>query len=237
MRVLGIDTSTGHLGLALWFDDRLLGELELDLGRKHCETMGAALDGLLTDLGLGIGDLGGIAVAQGPGSFTGLRIGVAFAQGLALASGRPLVGVSTLDALAHGAGLWEGRLVACLDARRGEVYFGAYLRERGGARRIGDSQVGPVGQAAELCASFDTPVLVVGDAAETIRAAAEETRVSGPAITAAPPEYGLPRAAVVAALGGERLARGGDHAPEHVQPIYLRRSDAEIRRDVMAGRT
>jgi tRNA threonylcarbamoyladenosine biosynthesis protein TsaB len=231
MMVVGVETATGHLGLALWRDGRILGEIELDLGRKHCERILVAFDGLLADLGLEVGQVGGVAVSQGPGSFTGLRIGIAFAEGLALATGTRVAGVPTLDVLAHGAPLWEGPEVACLDARRGEVYFGAYRRGPGGVvRRWGESRVGPVEQAAELATSLGQRVLVIGDAAERIREA------QGSGVVAAPPEQSLPRAAVVAALGAARLARGGDEDHEHVEAIYLRRSDAEIRRDTMAGR-
>lgn len=231
MLVLGVETATECLGLALRRDDRLLGELELDLGRKHCEKILIGLDGLLSDLGVRVADLSGIAVSQGPGSFTGLRIGLAFAQGLALAKGVRLVGIPTLDCLAHGAGLWEGPLIACLDARRGEVYFCAYMRGASSVKRLGDVGVGPAAQAAELAKSLGPRVLIVGTGADQVGG------LLGREALVAPLDFWRPRAAVVARLGVETLARGGGEAPDSIEPIYVRRSDAEIRRQVLAGRT
>jgi tRNA threonylcarbamoyladenosine biosynthesis protein TsaB len=230
--VLGIETSTSRLGLALWRDASGLGELVLDLGRKHCEKILVGLDGLLSDLGVRVGELDGIAVSQGPGSFTGVRIGLAFAQGLAVAGGSRLVGIPTLDAIAHGASLWQGPLVACLDARRDEVYFCAYKRVGVGAERLdGEAMVGSPERVAAHCAALGPRVLLVGNGAERVPHAA------GAGVVLAPADLAHPRAQVVAALGAERLARGGGEEPERVEPIYVRRSDAEIRRDALAGRT
>jgi tRNA threonylcarbamoyladenosine biosynthesis protein TsaB len=230
--VLGIETTTSRLGLALTRDRQGLGELDLDLGRKHCEKILVGLDGLLSDLGVRVSELDGIAVSQGPGSFTGVRIGLAFAQGLAVAGGLQLAGVPTLEAIAHGAALWQGPLVACLDARRGEVYFCSYRRVADRVEPLADEvMVGSAERVAAHCAALGPRVLVVGAGAEQVRGAA------GPEIVFAPAELGHPRARFVAALGAERLARGEGQEPEHVEPIYVRRSDAEIRRGAMAGRT
>jgi len=230
--VLGIETTTSRLGLALQRDDQALGELELDLGRKHCEKILVGLDGLLSDLGVQVSELGGIAVSQGPGSFTGVRIGLAFAQGLAVAGGLRVAGIPTLDAIAHGAALWQGPLVACLDARRGEVYFCAYKRVADRAERLdGEVMVGSPERVAAHCAALGPRVLLVGGGAVQVRHAA------GAEVVLAPVELGHPRARVIAALGAERLGRGEGEEPENVEPIYVRRSDAEIRRGAMAGRT
>ncbi len=230
MLVLGIETATSRLGLALWRDGRGLAELELDLGRRHCEKLLVELDGLLADLELPASALSAIAVSQGPGSFTGLRIGLAFAKGLALALGCPLAGVPTLAALAAGAAPWEGPLVACLDARRGEVYFSACVLQPGGEVELGEVRAGGPEDVAAASSALGSRVLIVGEGAAIVRPALGHEAVI------APPSLALPRAAVVAALGAERLRTGGGEEPDHVEPIYVRRSDAEIRRGFLAGR-
>ncbi len=232
MLVLAIDTSTDRLGLALRRDETPLGELHLELGRRHAEKILIALDGLLSDLGVRPRDLKGVCVSLGPGSFTGLRIGLAFAKGMAVATGAPLVGVPTLDVLAHGAEPWVGPVIACLDARRNEVYFCAYHLGAGGAERMdAEYQVGSPAEVVARCRVLGPRVLVVGTGAEAVRSAA------GPDVLVARRGFALPRAGVLAELGVEALRRGEGVDPDHVEPIYVRRSDAEIRRGSLAGRT
>jgi tRNA threonylcarbamoyladenosine biosynthesis protein TsaB len=125
MNLLAIETSTPMLSVALargeaWF------ERHVEAGQRHAELALDAVDDLLREAGLGLGELSGIAYGEGPGSFTGLRVACGLVQGLALARSLPVVGVSTLAALAEEAN--EERVIACLDARMGEVYHAAYCR-------------------------------------------------------------------------------------------------------------
>jgi len=133
MNILALDTSTEFLSLALQFKGQLYVR-HLHAGQSHSQRILPLLRGLLDEAGAGMRDLQGIAFGAGPGSFTGLRIGCGVAQGLAFGAGLPVVGVSTLMALAEASG--QARVIACLDARMGEVYHAAYERAGSGWKTV-----------------------------------------------------------------------------------------------------
>jgi tRNA threonylcarbamoyladenosine biosynthesis protein TsaB len=231
MLILAIDTATDRLGLALRRDDTTMAELHLDLGRKHAEKILVGLDGLLADLGVLPRQIGGIAVSLGPGSFTGLRIGLAFAKGLALATDAQLVGIPSLTVLAAGALPWVGAVVPCLDARRGEVYYSAYHLTSGGVEHLDpDFQAGAPAAVAARCRLLGPRVLLVGTGVEVVHA------IAGSDAALAPRELALPRASVLAALGAEKLRRGESAEIDALEPLYVRRPDAVVRRDPLAVR-
>lgn len=128
MKLLALDTSTENCSLALWLDGDVISRQEL-AGQRHSDLILPMLEALLGDAGLALGALDGIAFGAGPGSFTGLRIGCGVAQGLALGADLPVLGISTLLALAAAAP--GERVIACLDARIGEIYHAAYERRDG----------------------------------------------------------------------------------------------------------
>jgi tRNA threonylcarbamoyladenosine biosynthesis protein TsaB len=228
--ILGLETATDRLGLALARGEHLLAELHLDVGRRHTEQLALALDTLCSDVGVPVKALTAIAVSIGPGSFTGLRIGLAFAKGLGLALAIPVIGVPTLEVLARGAEPWIGPVVACLDARRGEVYFSAYELAPGRMTALDASAaVGSADRVAERVRALGRRVLLIGAGTDLVRDHV------GPEVIIAPRRLGWPRAGLVAALGGERVESGTVEEPDHVEPIYVRRSDAELRS--LAGRT
>jgi tRNA threonylcarbamoyladenosine biosynthesis protein TsaB len=123
MKLLALDTSTENCSLALWLDGEVMSR-QVHAGQRHSDLLLPMLEALLGDAGLTLGALDGIAFGEGPGSFTGLRIGCGVAQGLALGADLPVLGISTLLALAAAAP--GERVIACLDARIGEIYHGAY---------------------------------------------------------------------------------------------------------------
>jgi tRNA threonylcarbamoyladenosine biosynthesis protein TsaB len=129
MKILAFDTSTEYLSLALWRDGEMSVREQL-AGQTHSSLILPQLREMLDEAGLELADFDGIAFGAGPGSFTGLRIGCGVAQGLAFGAGLPVLGVSTLLALAAASG--HDKVIACLDARMGEVYHAAYLRREGG---------------------------------------------------------------------------------------------------------
>lgn len=128
MKLLALDTSTENCSLALWLDGEEIARQEL-AGQRHSDLLLPMLEALLGDAGITLGALDGIAFGEGPGSFTGLRIGCGIAQGLALGADIPVLGISTLLALAAAAP--GERVIACLDARIGEIYHAAYELKNG----------------------------------------------------------------------------------------------------------
>src|SRR6058998_2629096 len=218
MRVLAVETSTMSGGAALLDGERVVGEYTLDVRITHSERLMVAVDQLLSDAGWTVRDLEGIAVTVGPGSFTGLRVGLSTVKGLALALAIPVAAVPTLDAMA--AMLPYAALPVCpvLDARKREVYASLYRWDGLGMRRQWDYlAISP----DDLARRLDEPVIVVGDGAHAID--------SPWARRVEPPRRG-PTPAVVGALGRTRLALGDTVAAADLVPIYLRPSEAELKR-------
>ena len=224
MRVLAVETSTLAGGVALLDDDVLLGQYVLDVRVTHSERLMVAVDRLLGDAGFTAGSLSGLAVAVGPGSFTGLRVGLSAIKGLALALGIPVAAVPTLDAMA--ASLPFAALPVCpvLDARKGEVYASLYRWDGVAMRREWEYQA----LAPEtLAARLGEPVIVLGDGAPAIRS---------PHARLAPPSHRAPSPVWVALLGAERLLAGDTVAAADLVPIYLRPSQAELTRRAVVVR-
>jgi tRNA threonylcarbamoyladenosine biosynthesis protein TsaB len=218
MRVLALETSTLAGGVALLDGERMVGEYRLDVGATHSERVMAAVDRVLVDARWTLGDLQGLAVAVGPGSFTGLRIGLGTVKGIAFALSLPVAAVPTLDALA--ASLPFANLPVCpvLDARKGEVYTSCYRWDGRGMRREWDYlALAP----AELARRLTEPVVVLGDGAAAI---------DSPHACLAPPPSRWPSPAWVGQLGLERLRRGEAVSAAALVPIYLRPSEAELKR-------
>lgn len=218
MRVLAVETSTLAGGVALLDGDRLVGEYLLDIRVTHSERLMAAVDRVLADARWTIDDLEGFAVAIGPGSFTGLRIGLGTIKGLAFARSIPVAAVPTLDALAATLPFASLPVSPVIGARKGEVYASRYRWSGTAMRREWDYlAIAP----ADLAARIDEPVILVGDAAASI---------VSPLARLAPVARRLPSPACVGQLGLERLARGDVVAPADLAPLYLRPSEAELRR-------
>ena len=222
MRVLAVDTSTMAGGVALLDDARVVGESLLDVRTTHSERLMVAVDRALADAGWDVHGLDGLAVSVGPGSFTGLRIGLAAVKGLALAVGCPIAAVPTLDAMAAALPWASVPLCPVLDARKGEVYASLYRWEAGVMRREWDY----LAIAPEMLAHrLAEPVLGVGDGAAL---------VPSPWMTLVQPVRRGPSAALVGWLGHQRLRHGDTVAPAALVPMYLRPSEAELKRRAVA---
>ena len=235
MIVLALDTTTPGGSCALARDGIVTSELAGDPALSQASRLPGDLMRLLAGEGLALGEVDAYAVATGPGSFTGLRVGIATMQALAFSAGRPLVGVSGLDALAAigGAQLASRRLepstpmATWVDAWRGEVY--AALYENG--RQIGTPSVEPPRQALQRIPSG--PALFIGDGALLHRDLILATR--GQAARVAEPA--APSIAGAIATLATATIRGGHRpAPDEIRPLYVRRSDAELTRDARAVR-
>jgi len=225
MLVLGIETTTTQGGVAVVGEGGLVSEYTLNVEVTHSERLLPAIDRTLRDAGLEVTALQGLAVAIGPGSFTGLRIGLSTAKGLAYATGLPLVGVPSLEALAWAVPAARWPICPVLDARKQEVYAALFRTRPDGVTRLTEDQA----LAPEaLCDRIRRPTLFVGDGLTTYGELFK--RLLGDRFLALSPALRGSRPACVADLGRRRLLLGERDPVETLVPRYLRPSEAELRR-------
>ena len=221
MTLLALDTAVKPAGAALAQDGAILAEMHLAVKQTPSRQLLDSIDFLMQKCGLEMARLDGLAVTLGPGYFTGLRIGLATAQGLALGLGIPCAGVSTLRVLAEGVKHVPGDIWAVADARRGLVYAAKFSSDGNSlARQCPDAAM----SIERLAKEVSGPALLVGDGAKLCM-----DRLAGSGARLAAEWAAIPRAGLLALLGEERLARGQGLAPHELKPRYLRPSDAEIR--------
>ena len=236
MLVLALDTTARAGSIAVVRDGRLLHLHEGDAALPHAERLPGDLVAALGGAGLGLADVDVFAVAIGPGSFTGLRIGIAAIQGCAFATGRPVVGVSALEATASAAaeayGLAAGsRLGVWMDAQRQEVFSALYVLvdpEAGSLGVVEEPVVGAPDEAADRWHKMlgADPCPVVGDGA--VKYASVLNGAAGTVVTTLAPPPIAPAIARIAF----RKAKAGESTPPHaIRPLYVRRPDAELARE------
>jgi tRNA threonylcarbamoyladenosine biosynthesis protein TsaB len=203
-------------------DGEVLAEGAYREERSHARSLSALVERVLAEAGLGIGDVEGLGVSIGPGSFTGLRVGLALAKGIAYAGGLPIAAVPTLEALAWAADAPEGAPVcAALDARKQEIYAALFTMTAAGPQRATpDQALAP----AALAARLPPGCILVGDAGEVYGAVLGARAVLRPFATH------HPRGSVVARLGWARLHAGEATAIGPLEPVYVRPPDAELPR-------
>lgn len=234
--ILALDTTTRGGSVAVCDDDRLIAVMEGDVSRTHGERLPAELAATLSSAGAQPTDLRLLAVGSGPGAFTGLRIGIAAIQGLAVVLGVPVVGISALEALAVEAFAVaevdsSDEVVAWMDAARSEVFAGRFRRDGGldpiGVIALGAATVAtPSAHLARLDAAVDRAPVFIGEGAIRYRAALATWH---PAARVLPHPATL--APTIARMGWRCAARGEAGLPHAVQPLYVRRPDAELQRD------
>jgi tRNA threonylcarbamoyladenosine biosynthesis protein TsaB len=201
--VLGIESATARAGVAIGTPDGVIASAQVTRGPRHAEVLVPTIDFVCTQAGVAIADVDAIAVDVGPGLFTGLRVGIATANGLAQALGKPMIAVCSLDVLAHAMRFGAADVVSVIDARRGEVYAARYGVVDGVLKRVMDPTVLP---PADLLAQVGDAVLV-GD-----------TLLEHGAV------FALPSAETLV-----EVARTlGFQEPNSIVPNYLRKSDAEL---------
>ena len=227
MLTLAFETSAKAASVALTENGKLLGESYQNTGMTHSQTLMVMAQDLLKQCGKTISDVTAVAVAEGPGSFTGVRIGVAAAKGLAWGGELPCYGVSTLEAMALSLGIYQGYVCACMDARRSQVYNALFYVNQGIMERVSVDRAISLAELREELKMLDGPIYLVGDGALLTH-----KTLSGeiPGLIL-PPEHRLHQRAVGVALLAEKKQAAGEAGDANaLTPNYLRLSQAERER-------
>lgn len=223
MKILALDTASSLGSVALLDGERLVAETLLNVRATHSERLLGQIDQVLQAAELSLTDLDLIAVVRGPGSFTGLRIGLATAKGLAQAAGLPLLGVSALQVLAMNLPLCPMPICAFLDARKKEVYSALFSWRDGQPQLAGPQLVLPPAKALQR---LEGEVALVGDGVALYRPLIDEilgARAHLPAIC-----HHQLRASAAAVLALRQFDPALDLASARLEPLYIRPSDAEL---------
>ena len=223
MLILAFETSAKAASVALMRDETIIGASYQNTGLTHSQTLMVMAEDLLDQCGVAASDVSHIAVAAGPGSFTGVRIGVAAAKGFAWGGQIPCCGVSTLEAMALWLGQSDGYICCAMDARRSQVYNAIFKAENGKLTRVCEDRAVSVADLCAELAALDAPVYLVGDGSLLV----------GKAFPAAilPPEHRMhQRAEGVAIAAKAAIDRGETCDGNALIPNYLRLSQAERER-------
>lgn len=221
--ILGIDTATRTAAIGIGGAGRVRLDAHLEGSSLRTRALVRAIDDLLGQAGASVAELTGVAVGTGPGSFTGLRVGIAAAQGIALGLGVPVVGVGTLECVARNAPPDASSVCVVVDAGRGEVFLGQFERPGSGLCAVGPARVLSPGQAAE---AIPAGSIVLGDGWLRYRGAFE--RLLGDSIRTVDEALSRPFGSVTASLGAHALASAPEGQPSMVEPIYVRAPDAKL---------
>ena len=227
MKILAFETSAKAASVALMENGKLLGESYQNTGLTHSQTLMVMAEDLLKACNLTAGNVEAVAVAAGPGSFTGIRIGVAAAKGFAWGAELPCYGVSTLEAMARNLGAYQGYVVPAMDARRNQVYTAIFHADKGILSRVEADMAISLAELGEKIKNYAEPIFLVGDGAVLCYNTLLE-EVPGLVL---PPEHRLHQRAAGVALAAQAMADSGDpgNAAE-LTPNYLRLSQAERER-------
>ncbi|MGQ9604118.1 MAG: tRNA (adenosine(37)-N6)-threonylcarbamoyltransferase complex dimerization subunit type 1 TsaB [bacterium] len=226
MLVLGIETSSAIGGFAIVDGEKLLVEIVAEMSASHVEKSISLISHLLNREGLEIDDLEGIAVSLGPGSFTGLRVGLSLAKGFCFGRKTPLVGVPTLDCIANLLRPWEGKILVVRDARCGEVFSCFYRGEGQRIQRLTEYLSLTPQSVIDMANSMEIERLIVtGDGLKLYRSQFECLLARGAVI--APQSLWLPRPGTLASMGASDLAAGEISDIDSIEPLYVRPSEAE----------
>ena len=223
MLLLAVESSAGPASVAVLEDGKILGESFVNTKQTHSQTLLPMVQELLRALGKSCAEMDLFAVSNGPGSFTGVRIGVACVKGLAFVNNTPCCGVSTLEAIATNGRAFEGQILcAAMDARRSQVYNALFEVRDGALCRLTEDRAISIEALAKECAPYGDRLLLFGDGAVLCYEA-----MKGFGARLAPAELRYQRASSVAIAAQERFAQGKQESPAELTPVYLRPPQAE----------
>ena len=224
MKLLTFESSAKAASTALLSDGALLAEYTQNSGQTHSRTLMEMAKDMLGNCGLTPQDVDAVAVAAGPGSFTGVRIGMACAKGFAWGRQLPLYGVSTLEAMVRGAAYADGIWCACMDARKQQIYNAVFAMEQGVLRRVTEDRALAISELAQELAGEKVPIWLVGDGAKLT---AETLAGSGLPLLLLPEQLRQQRASGVALCAMARIEAGDPGDAAALSPNYLRMAQAE----------
>jgi tRNA threonylcarbamoyladenosine biosynthesis protein TsaB len=226
--VLGIDTATQQVGAAIGGVEGVLASFHSAKGKRHAETLAPAIRFVADAAGIDLKEISVIAVDVGPGLFTGLRVGIATAKAMASALRVPMIGLSSLDLLAHQVRYSPRLIVPVVDAKRGEVFSAAYRHVPGGIQRLTELTVGTAEQLANDLRARRDEALLVGDGALRY---AEQLAGDDGIVELGSVGTQWPRADDLVELAQPKALREEFVQPWELEPLYLRKADAEINWD------
>lgn len=227
MLTLAFETSAKAASVALVADGKLLGESYQNTGMTHSQTLMVMAEDVLRTAGKAVTDVTAVAVANGPGSFTGVRIGVAAAKGFAWGRELPCYGVSTLEAMALSLGAYQGYICPVMDARRAQVYNALFYVNQGRLDRRTEDRAIALTDLGQEIKNLQEPIFLVGDGSILCY----NTLLESVPTLVLPPEHRMHQRAVGVALLAEQMARAGETGDgAALAPNYLRLSQAERER-------
>jgi len=227
MLILGIESATSRVGCAIGGHEGVIASAHSSRGRRHAESLAPQIQFVCDQAGVALSSIGAVAVDVGPGLFTGLRVGVTTALATATALRVPMIGVTSLDLLAFPVALTDRRVLAVVDARRGEVFYAWYRSVPGGVQRESEPAVGTADELRAAIVAEGHDVLLVGDGALAYPTAWDN--LSG--VEIADPSHAYPSASTLVGLAHARALREDFVRPDQIRPLYLRRPDAEAKWD------
>ena len=228
MLILAFETTAKAGSVALLENGKLLAESYQNTGLTHSQTLMVMAEDMLKAAGKAMADVTAVAVAEGPGSFTGVRIGVAAAKGLAWGGELPCYGVSTLESMALTLGVFQGYVCPVMDARRNQVYNALFYVNCGAMERVSDDRAIALSDLALELKGLDGPVFLVGDGSNLTYTTLKDTIPS----LVLPPEHRMhQRASGVALAAAKKIAAGDAGDAASMVPNYLRLSQAERERN------
>ena len=227
MLILAFETSAKAASVALLEENKLLGESYQNTGLTHSQTLMVMAEDLLKQCGKTVDDVTAVAVAEGPGSFTGVRIGVAAAKGFAWGKNIPCYGVSTLEAMAESLGIYEGYVCPVMDARRSQVYNALFYVNHSAISRVKEDRAIALADLSEELKTLEGPIYLVGDGSDLTH---KTLSADIPNLVLPPEHRKHQRATGVAILAAKAIAAGETGDGSALQPNYLRLSQAERER-------
>ena len=226
MKILAIDSSSAPASIAITENDALVGEFTINIGKTHSEKLLPLVDQLLDAVDLSMEDIDAFAISQGPGSFTGLRIGMSAAKLMAQVAGKPLIAVGTLEALAMNVLPFDGFICPMLDARNNTVFTALYICKDGKLTELLPPQALLTSELNSKLTALCGNIMLCGEY-EKYAAKFDENTVSGHKICRAPRILTLQRASSCAVVAYTKLLAGENTHPNDVVPLYVRDSQAE----------